>query len=81
MLCSSDEAGVINLLEDKKRAARANFKRTHYETWTAIHYAWAYMTNPLNYTQGGRKVARKSNFLAEIFRRESRYFEGNLGRA
>ena len=36
---------------------------------------------PLNYTQGGRKVARKSNFLAEIFRRESRYFEGNLGRA
>ena len=64
-------AGVINLLEDKKRAARANFKRTHYETWTAIHYAWAYMTNPQITHKGveklqARVISWRKSFVGKV---------------
>ena len=73
-------AGVINLLEDKKRGA-CKFQKNSLWDLDCYPLCLGLYDQPLNYTQGGRKVARKSNFLAEIFRRESRYFEGNLGRA
>ena len=73
-------AGVINLLEDKKRA-RVQISKELIMRLGLLSIMLGLYDQPLNYTQGGRKVARKSNFSTEIFRRESRYFEGNLGRA